>query len=110
MPIENIEGVAYKKNDKVIKIERPFIKDLDKLPFPAYDLINVKEYLKSEFIYAGRMYEPLKMTIISSRGCPYNCVFCSIKLSISPIAGTETVPNNSVPFDIISLARNSGSA
>jgi len=82
LPIEGVEGVAYKKDDKVIKIDRAFIKDLDKLPFPAYDLINVDEYLKSEFIYAGRMYEPLKMTIISSRGCPYNCVFCSIKLSM----------------------------
>ena len=82
--ITGIQGVAYKKKKgtEIIKIDRPFIKDLDKLPFPAYDLINVKEYLKSEFFYAGRMYEPLKMTIISSRGCPYNCVFCSIKLSM----------------------------
>ena len=80
--IAGIEGVAYKAGGEVIRKDRPFIKDLDKLPFPAYDLINVKEYLKSEFFYAGRMYEPLKMTIISSRGCPYNCVFCSIKLSM----------------------------
>ncbi len=80
--IKGVEGVAYKDEEKIIKVDRPFIKDLDKLPFPAYDLINVPEYLKSEFFYAGRMYEPLKMTIISSRGCPYNCVFCSIKLSM----------------------------
>jgi len=80
--IEGIQGVAYRDGDEIIKIDRPFIKDLDKLPFPAYDLINVEQYLKSDFFYAGRMYEPLKMTIISSRGCPYNCVFCSIKLSM----------------------------
>ena len=80
--ITGIQGIAYKKGTEIVKMDRPFIKDLDKLPFPAYDLINVKEYLKSEFFYAGRMYEPLKMTIISSRGCPYNCVFCSIKLSM----------------------------
>jgi magnesium-protoporphyrin IX monomethyl ester (oxidative) cyclase len=79
---KGIQGVAYKDGKDIIKVDRPFINDLDKLPFPAYDLINVREYLKSEFFYAGRMYEPLKMTIISSRGCPYNCVFCSIKLSM----------------------------
>ena len=68
LPIEGILGVAYRDNDKITKIDRPFINNLDKLPIPAYDLIDIKEYQQSDLLYAGRMFEPNKMTIISSRG------------------------------------------
>jgi len=70
--LKEIKGIAYKKNNKVIFNEpRPLIKDIDDIPFPAYDLLPDFKIYKS----------PARKTpvgpIITSRGCPYNCTFCS---------------------------------
>ncbi|PKK89482.1 MAG: B12-binding domain-containing radical SAM protein [Candidatus Wallbacteria bacterium HGW-Wallbacteria-1] len=48
---------------------RPFIADLDSLPFPAWDLLDLKPY------YDGIKLQPF-LTINGSRGCPYRCSFC----------------------------------
>lgn len=65
-PLEKIDGIAYKKDDK-IKINKPrkFIENLDAIPFPARDLIDYKKYVKYSSV-----------GIIASRGCPFNCLFC----------------------------------
>lgn len=68
-----ILGVAYKNGDKIIVTpKRPLIKDLDSLLFPARDLIDLS-------VYSGSYYKKEKEEtyIISSRGCPYNCVYCA---------------------------------
>jgi anaerobic magnesium-protoporphyrin IX monomethyl ester cyclase len=58
-----------------------FIRDLDRLPLPAYDLINFEAY----WDLARRGYSPRHrewgqrpVTLITSRGCPHVCAFCSI--------------------------------
>lgn len=70
---EKIKGVSYKINDKIIhNPPASFIKDLDSLPFPSRDLLpDIREY-------AGLPSIPRKKTynISTSRGCPYNCIFC----------------------------------
>jgi len=52
----------------------PFIKDIDTLPPPAYDLIDLKPYWKTQSMppLPNRRYASL----FSSRGCPYNCIYC----------------------------------
>jgi len=68
-----IMGIAFKDGDTTrINPKRPPIKDLDSLPFPARDLIDLS-------VYPGLYYkkESSETYIISSRGCPYNCVYCS---------------------------------
>lgn len=47
------------------------IKDLDSLPFPAYDLININKY--SDELVTGEK----AISILTGRGCPYNCSFCA---------------------------------
>lgn len=66
LSIEKIRGVSYWKNGSPKHNPlRPPIKDLDSLPFPDLTLI--------------KGYEKIKITPIStSRGCPYNCIFCSV--------------------------------
>jgi anaerobic magnesium-protoporphyrin IX monomethyl ester cyclase len=79
--VADIKGLAYKEAG-VIKYEpRPFITDLDKLPFPAFDLVDMNRYLANENLYKNRskIYQK-SISIITSRGCPYSCVFCSIRL------------------------------
>jgi len=52
----------------------PAIDDLDSLPFPAYDLIDLSAYWKLHSLapIARRKY----ISLISSRGCPYHCIWC----------------------------------
>lgn len=63
MKLEEIKGLVYKKDGKIIKNEpRPFFKSLDELPDPAWPLVDVKRYSE--------------VTLNSSRGCPFRCTFC----------------------------------
>ena len=65
--LDDIKGISYKKNGKIIKNKsRDFIADLDKLPFPARHLVPLEKYGTHAF------------TIITSRGCPFGCIFCQV--------------------------------
>lgn len=81
------EGTSPKvwagKNNNIIKTgERDFIKNLDELPMPAYHLIDMPFYFKLlEQGYGARVRkEKRSISMITSRGCPFDCVFCSIHL------------------------------
>jgi radical SAM superfamily enzyme YgiQ (UPF0313 family) len=69
---EGISGITYRKNNAVIvNATRPHIENLDSLPFPARDQYRWQKYHEP-------IYEKLPwITMISSRGCPFNCIFCS---------------------------------
>ncbi|MBI5195879.1 MAG: radical SAM protein [Nitrospirae bacterium] len=72
---EDIEGLAFKKNDGSLHI-RPstgFLKDLDKFPFPEYSLYDLSNY------YLPNMHarqNPV-LWIETSRGCPFDCMICN---------------------------------
>ena len=78
--ISTIQGIAYRKGDTVtLNPKRPFTKNLDELPFPAYHLVDMEKYLNPKIRYRG--LKALRgISMITSRGCPYNCIFCSIHL------------------------------
>ena len=79
--MENIKGLAYKKNGRIHYEHRNFNTNLDFLPFPAFDIIDLKKYLKNKNYYKNRSDIPKNSTsIITSRGCPNHCVFCSVRL------------------------------
>lgn len=79
--LENVKGLAYKRNGHIQYTPRPLNMNIDTLPFPAFDLVDVKLYLQNKYLYRDRSYIcKNSISIITSRGCPYNCVFCSIKL------------------------------
>jgi len=63
----DFQGVTFKDGDAIVRNpDRKFIQDLDELPFPARDLLPMERYL------------PRKSTgVISSRGCPFRCIFCA---------------------------------
>ncbi len=64
-----VTGITFRKDDKVIQMpDRPYIQNLDELPFPA-----LHHFQLSKYTIFGKRYLP----IITSRGCPFQCSFCS---------------------------------
>ncbi|MFH1791619.1 MAG: radical SAM protein [Candidatus Omnitrophota bacterium] len=71
--LEGVPGIAYKSGNSIIRTApREYIKDLDILPFPARHLIPIKKYKPQP----NDQRALPKMSVISSRGCPYSCIFC----------------------------------
>ena len=73
--LEEIRGIYYRGPGKTLfnGPAKP-IEDLDALPFPAYDLFEVSRYLQTDKL--GFSYPVKSLSIITTRGCPYHCVFC----------------------------------
>jgi len=69
-----IQGLAYIENGKAVKTPgRPVLKDLDSLPLPAWDLVNMDQYKQTWLKSAG--YFSLNMS--TTRGCPFKCNWCA---------------------------------
>lgn len=70
-----IRGLTYRDNGRIrVNEERPLIEDLDSLPFPAYELIS---HLTYGYFGGLRVARGSLGGILTSRGCPYKCRFCS---------------------------------
>ncbi|MDB5062651.1 MAG: radical protein, partial [Mucilaginibacter sp.] len=70
----SIMGLAYMGKEKIIKTHaRPVLKDLDSLPLPAWDLIDVATYRQAWLKHAG--YFSINMS--TTRGCPFKCNWCA---------------------------------
>ncbi|MBT4824931.1 B12-binding domain-containing radical SAM protein [Candidatus Woesearchaeota archaeon] len=74
--LENVKGISFlKKNNYVKTLSMEYIEDIDTIEFPAWDLFPVELYLKTPFFFDPSY--PNSMNMISARGCPWNCNFCS---------------------------------
>jgi radical SAM superfamily enzyme YgiQ (UPF0313 family) len=75
-----VKGLVWKdKNgNKIVNPSRRMISNINVLPFPAHDLVPMKEY--TQLGYMGRLQQnlesPVSAYIITSRGCVGNCSFC----------------------------------
>lgn len=69
-----IDGLAYKFNEEIIRTPaREIIKELDKLPQPAWDLVNIPSYKKVWMENHGYF----SLNIATTRGCPFKCNWCA---------------------------------
>ena len=73
----NIPGVYCMVEGEIRKpkCKQEMIKDLSSLPFPAWELVNIKEYIK-RLQHAWHSESMRSFPILASRGCPYSCNFC----------------------------------
>jgi radical SAM superfamily enzyme YgiQ (UPF0313 family) len=69
--LSSIKGLIYRDGEDIVFTgERPFIDNLDDVPFPQYDKFPLSRYVTEE------------IGIVSSRGCPYGCIYCPVKTAI----------------------------
>lgn len=81
MDLTSVTGVYYKKNGQAIFAgKRGLIENLDEIPLPAWDLVNIDQYVKAAYVGAASRRAKVARwaTMITSRGCPYDCCFCSV--------------------------------
>ena len=72
--LEAIDGIIYKDSNRVAKTKpRAVLKDLDVLPLPAWDLIDMKVY-KDIWKSGGNEFT---LNIATTRGCPFKCNWCA---------------------------------
>lgn len=71
--LDKVKGLAYRVNEQIFFTPpRGFISDMDTLPFPARGLIPIQLYRPQP----NDQKRLPKLSMISSRGCPYSCIFC----------------------------------
>lgn len=64
----DVAGLTFRKDRRIVRTpDRPFIQNLDELPFPAYEFFQLDKY---------RRFGKLVLPIITSRGCAFRCSFC----------------------------------
>ncbi len=72
--IESIPGIAYLSGNKIIlNSKREVLKELDNIPMPAWDLVNIKLYKEAWLNKWGYF----SMNIATTRGCPFKCNWCA---------------------------------
>lgn len=72
--VSHVKGIAYKKfGSTVVTPSRPVLRDLDQLPFPAWDLVDINQYRKIWQKHHGYF----SLNIATTRGCPFKCNWCA---------------------------------
>ena len=82
---QKIEGIGYRINNQVvINNRRNRQQSIDKISYPDWDSFNVKGYHENRFV--GGMYsDGITIPILATRGCPYQCTYCSSPNMWSPL-------------------------
>lgn len=77
---DDILGISFRMGKKIIhNPPRPLIKDLDELPFPARHLLPMEIYFKKAEENGNYNMNDRVATLVTSRGCPGNCIYCAVR-------------------------------
>ncbi len=86
-----IKGLVWRDTEGNIHTNesRELISDIDSLPFPARDLVDTDKFRLHSYIDFGKK----STTMITTRGCPYKCAFCSSWLTMGTRYRFRSVEN-----------------
>lgn len=74
--LAGVRGVMYREDGRIVDNgRRDLVRDLDTIPFPARHLIDMRPYLEHAGIIRGYATTN-QTTIMTSRGCPFRCIYC----------------------------------
>ncbi len=77
--MEEINGLVYRHDNRIIANHKTYIVELDKIPFSNYSMINLQKYhYDTEHFKFPRQSKILPFPIVSSRSCPNRCNFCAM--------------------------------
>ncbi|MDD5629162.1 MAG: radical SAM protein [Elusimicrobia bacterium] len=69
----DVDGIVFREDGRLVRGRpRAWIQDLDRLPLPARHLLPIERYVPQPNDERARP----KLSMVSSRGCPYQCIFC----------------------------------
>jgi anaerobic magnesium-protoporphyrin IX monomethyl ester cyclase len=77
-PLESVNGITFRRDDgQAVKTQpRALIEDLNEMPLPAYHLLDLEPYIGAEHTSDFTGQKNRCMELITSRGCPYHCIYC----------------------------------
>ncbi len=75
--LEKIPNLVWRDKDKIIVNKQEFVENLDSLPYPAWDLMDPREF--PEAPHGAFIKSWPTAPIIITRGCPFQCTFCAGK-------------------------------
>lgn len=82
---ESVKGLIFRKQDAIVyNGDRPFISNLDEIPFPKYEKFELDKSFNKRVN---------ALPIVSSRGCPFECVYCPVTRSIGKIFRARSPQN-----------------
>lgn len=91
--LDTVKSLVYKKDGKIVQNERrELIENLNELPFPARHLIDFEWYLIPPGPIRGNWLKRAT-TLITSRGCPYRCIYCGSNLIFGKKVRRRSVDN-----------------
>ena len=74
LPLEQVRGLSFKKENKIINNSpQAYIENLDDLPLPSHNLLPVAKYSPYSYLDRGGKW----FTMLTTRGCPFRCIFCN---------------------------------
>ena len=72
--VTTISGIVFKNNNEILLTpERTVLQNLDELPLPAWDLVDIEAYRK----IWEKSKQPFTLNIATTRGCPFKCNWCA---------------------------------
>lgn len=99
--VGGIDGLGYREGG-VVHTNRKlqYIQNLDLIPFPARDLVDMKKYFRLGLAHDRFRNRPFTQ-MITSRGCPFRCTFCALGKHWGPVQRLRSAANVLSEIDIL---------
>lgn len=88
MTLRSIPGLMWREGNRTMSNPQFFEEDLDSLGFPSWDLISLERYAAT-----GSLVQKKTACIITTRGCPFPCTFCSAFITAGRVVRRRSIGN-----------------